>query len=91
MSKPEVRASAYTENAMKHLTFLDYSTLEATGKNIEAKLSEKDQEIKLLRQRDAMNTDAISTLSNQLEQVFKEIEILKQKSLTGSNLIGTLI
>jgi len=76
---------------MKHLTFLDYSTLEATGKNIEAKLSEKDQEIKLLRQRDAMNTDAISTLSDQLEQVFKEIETLKQKSLTGSNQIGTLI
>jgi hypothetical protein len=40
---------------------------------------EKEQEIKLLRQRDAMNTDAISTLSDRLEQVFKEIEVLKQK------------
>ena len=79
VSKPEVRASAYTENAMKYLTFLDYSTLEATGKNIEAKLSEKEQEIMILRQRDALNTDAILTLSDRLEQVAKEIEVLKQK------------
>jgi hypothetical protein len=30
---------------MKYLTFLDYATLEATGKSIEAKLQEKDREI----------------------------------------------
>ncbi|MGH9976579.1 MAG: hypothetical protein ACRD8Z_12200, partial [Nitrososphaeraceae archaeon] len=40
---------------------------------------EKEQEIKLLRQRDAMNTDAITTLSDRLEQVFKEIEVLKER------------
>jgi type IV secretory pathway TraG/TraD family ATPase VirD4 len=79
VSKPEVRAATYVEKAMKYLTFLDYTTLEATGKNIESKLSEKEQEINLLRQRDIMNADAISTLSDRLEQVFKEIEVLKQK------------
>lgn len=79
VSKPEVRAATYVEKAVKYLTFLDYSTLEATGKNIEAKLSEKEQELKILRQRDALNTDAISTLSDRLEQVVKEIEVLKQK------------
>ena len=47
---------------MKYFTFLDYSSLEATGKNIESKLSEKEQEIQTLRQKDAMNTDAISAL-----------------------------
>ena len=62
---------------MKYLTFLDYSTLEATGKNIEAKLSEKEIEIQLLRQRDSMNTDAISNLSDQLANIMQEIEILK--------------
>jgi len=36
------------------LTFLDYTTLEATGKNIESKLSEKEKEIQLLRQRDSV-------------------------------------
>ena len=30
-----------------------------TGKNIEAKLSEKENEIQLLRRRDSVNTDAI--------------------------------
>ena len=36
---------------MKYLTFLDYTTLQATGKNIEAKLQEKDIEIQNLRQK----------------------------------------
>jgi hypothetical protein len=40
---------------------------------------EKEQEIEFLRQRDAMNADAITTLSDRLEQVFKEIEILKKR------------
>lgn len=73
------RRQIYATKCMKYLTFLDYATLEATGKSIEAKLSEKEQEIQILRQRDALNTDAISTLSDRLEQVVKEIEVLKQK------------
>ena len=64
---------------MKYLTFLDYSTLEATGKNIESKLSEKEREIQLLRQRDSMNTDAITGLSDKLSTVMQEIEILKRQ------------
>jgi len=79
VSKPEVRAATYAEKAMKYLTFLDYSTLEATGKNIEAKLSEKEQEIRILRQRDALNTDAIANLSDQLAEVMQEIQILKNQ------------
>jgi hypothetical protein len=58
---------------------LDYSTLEATGKNIELILSEKEKEIQLLRQRDSMNTDAIATLSDQLTKLMQEIEILKKQ------------
>ena len=39
------------------------------------------QEIELpLRQRDAMNTDAISTLSDKLAFVMKEMETLKKNS-----------
>ena len=52
--EPE-RREIYASKCMKCLTFLDYTTLEATGKNIEAKLSEKEREIQLLRQRDSMN------------------------------------
>jgi integrase len=76
--EPE-RREIYATKCMKYLTFLDYTTLEATGKNIEAKLTEKEREIQLLRQRDSMNTDAISNLSDQLSKVMQEIEIIKQQ------------
>lgn len=72
------RRQIYATKCMKYLTFLDYSILEATGKNIESMLSEKEQEIQALRQKDGMNTDAISALSDQLSYVMKEVELLKQ-------------
>jgi hypothetical protein len=37
------RREIYATKCMKYLTFLDYSTLEAIGKNIEAKLSEREK------------------------------------------------
>jgi integrase len=77
--KESERREIYATKCMKYLTFLDYTTLEATGKNIEAKLSEKEKEIQLLRQRDSMNTDAIATLSDQLTKVMQEIEVLKKQ------------
>jgi integrase len=77
--KEAERREIYATKCMKYLTFLDYTTLEATGKNIEAKLSEKEKEIQLLRQRDSMNTDAIASLSDQLSKVMQEIEILKNQ------------
>ena len=46
---------------------------------IKGKLSEKEQEIKLLSQRDSMNADAIANLSDQLAKVMQEIEILKKE------------
>jgi len=77
--EPE-RREIYATKCMKYLTFLDYTTLEATGKNIEAKLSEKEREIQLLRQRDSMNTDAIAGLSDKLAKVMQEIEVLKKQN-----------
>ena len=76
--EPE-RREIYATKCMKYLTFLDYTTLEATGKNIEAKLSEKEKEIQLLRQRDSMNTDAIANLSDKMMKMMQEIELLKNK------------
>ena len=43
------------------------------------KLYEREREINLLRQRDEMNTDAISALSDKLAHVVEEIEMLKNK------------
>ena len=42
--KEPPRREIYASKCMKYLTFLDYSTLETTGKNIEAKLSERDKQ-----------------------------------------------
>ncbi len=49
--KESERREIYATKCMKYLTFLDYQTLETTGKNIEAKLQEKDKEIQLIRQK----------------------------------------
>jgi hypothetical protein len=64
---------------MKYLTFLDYSTLETTGKNIESKLSEKEKEIQLLRQRDSMNTDAIANLSDKMQELVLKVQELEKQ------------
>jgi hypothetical protein len=77
--KENERRQLYATKCMKYLTYLDYTTIEATGKNIEAKLSEKEKEIQLLRQRDSINTDAIAALSDQLAKVMQEIEVLKRR------------
>ena len=45
------------------------------------KLYEREREVSLLRQRDQMNTDAISALSDKLAYVVKEVEILKKQQL----------
>jgi integrase len=47
---------------------------------VNAKLSEKEREIQLLRQRDSMNTDAIANLSDKMMKIMQEIEVLKSKN-----------
>jgi integrase len=79
VNKPDELRRIYKDECMKYLTFLDYPTLEATGKNIEAKLSEKEKEIQLLRQRDSMNADAISSLSDRMQELMVKIQELEKK------------
>ena len=81
--KENERRQLYATKCTKYLTFLDYTTIEVTGKNIEAKLSEKEKEIQLLRQRDSINTDAIAGLSDQLAKVMQEIQVLKRQPQPG--------
>ena len=58
---------------------------------IRGKLSEKEQEIQLLNQRDSMNADAIATLSDQLAKVMQEIELMKkQQTQIRSTMIDTV-
>ena len=51
---------------MRYLTFLDYTTLEARGKSIEANLQEKDREIAGLKEK--YDAD-IALLKNQMRSM----------------------
>jgi integrase len=75
---PEEKAQEYL-NVMKYLTFLDYPTVEATGRSFESKLAEKEKEIQLLRQGDSVNADAIANLSDQVMKLMVEVQELKRQ------------
>jgi integrase len=56
----------YRTRCMKQLTFLDYTSIEATTKEVETRLREKDMEIERLRNLDALSRDVIRELSDRL-------------------------
>jgi integrase len=64
--KEPQRREIYNTKCLSQLTFLDYSSLETTGKNIEARLAEKEREIAYLRERDTSKEDSISNLSDEV-------------------------
>ena len=69
IKKEQGRRDIYATKCMKYLTYLDYTTLEATGKNIEAKISEKEKEIQLLRQRDQMKDQELRSMREQIQTI----------------------
>jgi integrase len=78
LKEPE-RREIYATKCMRYLTFLDYSYLESTSKNIEEKLIAREQEIYMLKQRDMITTTNISALSDQLMKVTKVVEALEKQ------------
>jgi hypothetical protein len=64
--KESERREIYATKCMKYLTFLDYTTLEARGKSIEANLQEKDRVIAGLKEK--YDTD-IALLKNQMRSM----------------------
>ena len=66
--EPELK-KIYAEKCMKYLTFLDYTVLEATGKNIEGKLEEKEKEIQLLRQRDQIKDQELQSMKDHIQAI----------------------
>lgn len=62
-----------------YLTFLDVVNLDRKGADVQSKVDELEMVNQKLRERDAMNSDAIATLSDKLAQVMQEIEILKKQ------------
>ena len=65
--KEQERKRIYAEKCMKYLTFLDYTTLDAAGKSVEAKLSEKDQEIEALKKKMAEMESMMHAIGEKLE------------------------
>ena len=55
---------------MKYLTFLDYTALEVRGKSIESKLSEKDREMQVMKQK---YDHDIQTIRDETNQRFNQI------------------
>ncbi|MGH9987887.1 MAG: tyrosine-type recombinase/integrase, partial [Nitrososphaeraceae archaeon] len=59
-TKKEVdRREIYATKCMKYLTFLDYTTIEARGKGIEAKLREKDRELHDMKEKYESDIESI--------------------------------
>jgi integrase len=69
VKKTEKKWQIYKDKCMKYLTFLDYTVLESTGKNIEAKISEKETEIQLLRQRDQIKDQELQSMKEHIQAV----------------------
>jgi integrase len=65
--KEQERKRIYAEKCMKYLTFLDYTTLDATGKSVEAKLSEKDLEIEALKKKMVEMESMMHAIGEKLE------------------------
>jgi integrase len=77
--EPE-RGEIYAKKCMKYLTFLDYTTLEATGKSIEANLLEKDREIAGLKQKYDTDIALLKEAMLDMQQLLKDPEKLAQIS-----------
>ncbi|MFL6458831.1 MAG: hypothetical protein ACJ71G_17925 [Nitrososphaeraceae archaeon] len=72
----------YKEDCMKYLTFLDFPTVEATGRTFEAQLKQKDKEIEELkaqmRHETVTKDDAIGTLSDQLLKLKERLDKMEE-------------
>ena len=73
VSKPTIRAEIYGIKCMKYLTFLDYSTLEATGRSTEAKIKEFEKESLITTQKHDQEMKAVheqmTTMGSQLQKL----------------------
>jgi integrase len=76
--KESERREIYATKCMKYLTFLDFSTLETTGKNIEARLQEKDKEIQSMRQKYDVDIKLLKEAITDMQQLLKRPEKLTE-------------
>jgi integrase len=77
--EPE-RREIYASKCMKYLTYLDYTTLEATGKSIEANLREKDREIAGLKEKYDADIALLKETVLDMQQLLRNPEKLAEIS-----------
>jgi hypothetical protein len=58
---------------MKYLTFLDYPTLEATGRSMEAKIKELEKENQMIEQK---HEEKIETMQEQMTSMGSQLQKL---------------
>jgi integrase len=78
--KSEKEESELFQKIEPDLTFLNVRQLTQQGADIQRKIDELEDLNQFLRQRDSMNADAITTLSDRLERVLQEVEVLKREN-----------
>jgi len=76
--KEKMRCEIYQSKCMKYLTYLDYSALESIGRNIEAQLESKDEELQNMKkemleqkQRQQSMDEKLLQLKNALDKLTK--------------------
>jgi integrase len=76
--KEAARREIYATKCMKYLTFLDYTALEATGKNIEAKVEELEKEKQALRERYDTDITLLKDAMYDMQQLLRDPEKLAE-------------
>ena len=80
--KESSKREIYGTKIQKYLTFLNFEQLETTGKNIEAKLEEKDRELAILREKDLKREMEMKEMNDRIErldEVVNKIDKLEKK------------
>jgi integrase len=62
-----------------YLTFLDIVALQRKGADTNAKIDELEETNQMLKHRDSMNTDAIASLSDKMQELMAKVQELERK------------
>ena len=71
--EPE-RREIYRIKCMKHLTFLDFTVLEARGRSIEANLLEKDQQIQQLKEQMSILQQKYKSYDEMVKETLEKVK-----------------
>ncbi len=75
---------------MNYLTFLDYHTLETTGKNIEKQLVEKDKQIEILKEKDRIKSEELDLMNERIKKMELDNQVATKKWKQIESLVDRL-